>query len=59
MEFDRFRIRLSEAEKRSKFTEGRPKLLAWIEEFNKIDAYKQTKVDPKLVVEIYSMRFLS
>ncbi|KAL0555526.1 hypothetical protein IC582_009474 [Cucumis melo] len=55
---ERFHIFLSEALKID-VTEGRPKLVAWMEEFNKIDAYKQTKVDPELVVEIYTMVFLS
>uniref|UniRef100_A0A9I9EAF2 GST N-terminal domain-containing protein n=1 Tax=Cucumis melo TaxID=3656 RepID=A0A9I9EAF2_CUCME len=44
---ERFHIFLSEALKID-VTEGRPKLVAWMEEFNKIDAYKQTKVDPEL-----------
>ncbi|KAA8516500.1 hypothetical protein F0562_016994 [Nyssa sinensis] len=37
---------------------GRPKLAAWIEELNKIAAYKQTKTDPKELVEFYKKRFL-
>ncbi|KAL6987495.1 Glutathione S-transferase L3 [Sarracenia purpurea var. burkii] len=40
-------------------TEGRPKLAAWIEEFNKIDAYTHTKIDPKELVEGYKKRFLA
>ncbi|XP_052172641.1 glutathione S-transferase L3-like isoform X3 [Diospyros lotus] len=40
-------------------TSGRPKLAAWIEEMNKIDAYAQTKQDPKVIVEIYKNLFLS
>ncbi|XP_043697895.1 protein IN2-1 homolog B-like isoform X1 [Telopea speciosissima] len=31
-------------------TTGRPKLAAWIEEVNKIEAYKQTKVDPQMLL---------
>ncbi|XP_021666858.2 glutathione S-transferase L3 isoform X1 [Hevea brasiliensis] len=37
---------------------GRPKLEAWIEEINKIEAYKQTKIDPKENVEAFKKRFL-
>lgn len=37
---------------------GRPKLAAWIEEMDKIEAYKQTRHDPKELVEIYKKRFL-
>ncbi|KAK3012953.1 hypothetical protein RJ639_008990 [Escallonia herrerae] len=37
---------------------GRPALAAWIEEINKIDAYKQTKCDPKQLIELYKTRFL-
>ncbi|XP_022145714.1 glutathione S-transferase L3-like [Momordica charantia] len=54
---ERFQVFLLEALKYD-ITEGRPKLAAWIEEFNKIGAYKQTKADPKLVVEVYTKRFL-
>ncbi|KAI8556437.1 hypothetical protein RHMOL_Rhmol05G0253300 [Rhododendron molle] len=39
-------------------TAGRPKLGAWIEEMNKIDAYTQTKYDPTKLVEFYKKRFL-
>ncbi|KAI8556444.1 hypothetical protein RHMOL_Rhmol05G0253800 [Rhododendron molle] len=39
-------------------TAGRPKLGAWIEEINKIDAYTQTKYDPAKLVETYKKRFL-
>ncbi|KAJ9184213.1 hypothetical protein P3X46_003961 [Hevea brasiliensis] len=38
---------------------GRPKLEAWIEEINKIEAYKQTKIDPKENVEAFKKRFLA
>ncbi|KAL2549476.1 Glutathione S-transferase L2 [Forsythia ovata] len=40
-------------------TVGRPKLALWIEEMNKIEAYKETKRDPKELVESYKNRFLS
>jgi len=39
-------------------TAGRPKLATWIEEINKIDAYKQTKADPKEIIKLFSTRFL-
>ncbi|KAG5550023.1 hypothetical protein RHGRI_015106 [Rhododendron griersonianum] len=39
-------------------TAGRPKLGAWIEEINKIDAYMQTKYDPAKLVEYFKKRFL-
>ncbi|KAH6838129.1 glutathione transferase lambda 2 [Perilla frutescens var. hirtella] len=39
-------------------TKGRPKLALWIEEMNKIEAYKQTRRDPKEHVESYKRRFL-
>lgn len=54
---ERFQVFLLEALKYD-ITEGRPKLVAWIEEFNKLDTYKQTKADPKMVVEGYTKRFL-
>ncbi|KAL5546251.1 hypothetical protein UlMin_005938 [Ulmus minor] len=55
---ERFQIFLSEAFKYD-ITAGRPKFAAWIEEINKIDAYKQTKkTDPKELVELYKKRFL-
>ncbi|XP_031273811.1 glutathione S-transferase L3-like, partial [Pistacia vera] len=53
---ERFQIFLSEVHKYD-ITEGRPKLAAWIEELNKIDAYKQTKTDPKELVEFSKKRF--
>ncbi|KAF3970139.1 hypothetical protein ACB098_09G017100 [Castanea mollissima] len=40
-------------------TAGRPKLAKWIEEVNKIDAYKPTKTDPKDLVERYKAKFLA
>ncbi|XP_050250283.1 glutathione S-transferase L1 isoform X6 [Quercus robur] len=36
---------------------GRPKLAAWIKEMDKYDAYKQTRREPKELVEIYKKRF--
>ncbi|XP_051120119.1 protein IN2-1 homolog B-like isoform X2 [Andrographis paniculata] len=38
---------------------GRPKFALWIEEMDKIEAYKITKRDPKEHVESYRKRFLS
>ncbi|KAL5740947.1 hypothetical protein ACOSP7_029813 [Xanthoceras sorbifolium] len=56
---ERFQIFLSEVWKYD-ITAGRPKLAAWIEDLNKIDAYKQTKTtDPKQLVEFYKSRFLA
>ena len=40
-------------------TSGRPKLAKWIEEINKIDAYKVTKADPQHIVKTHRDRFLS
>lgn len=54
---ERFEIFLSEMWKYD-ITAGRPLLEAWIEELNKIDAYKQTKIDPKQLVESYKARYL-
>jgi len=34
-------------------TANRPKLLKWIQELHKIDAYAKTTADPKIIVEIY------
>ncbi|KDP29054.1 hypothetical protein JCGZ_16443 [Jatropha curcas] len=53
---ERFQAFLSEVFKYD-ITAGRPKLAAWIEEINKIEAYKQTKRDPKEFVELYKKRF--
>ncbi|KAE8716425.1 Glutathione S-transferase L3 [Hibiscus syriacus] len=56
---ERFLIFLSEVFKYD-ITAGLPKLAAWIEELNKIDAYKQTKItDSKHLVEFYKQRFLA
>ncbi|CAI0388915.1 unnamed protein product, partial [Linum tenue] len=56
---ERFQIFLSEVFKYD-ITEGRQKLAAWIEELNKLEAYKQTKLEgtKAQVVEVYSKRFL-
>ncbi|KAL8052185.1 hypothetical protein ABFX02_06G196500 [Erythranthe guttata] len=40
-------------------TSGRPKLAVWIEEMNKIEAYKQTQRDPKEHVETYRKRLVT
>ncbi|XP_061964439.1 glutathione S-transferase L3-like [Populus nigra] len=55
---ERFNIFLLEVFKYD-ITAGRQKLAAWIEEVNKIEAYKQTKTDPKELVEFYKKRFLA
>ncbi|CAN1304523.1 Glutathione S-transferase L3 [Linum perenne] len=54
---ERFQVFLSEVFKYN-ITAGRPGLEAWIEECNKIEAYKPTKVDPKETVVNFSKRFL-
>ncbi|KAJ1395992.1 Thioredoxin-like superfamily [Sesbania bispinosa] len=54
---ERFHIVFAEVFKHD-ITEGRPKLAAWIEEVNKIDAYTQTRIDPKEIVDIFKKRFL-
>uniref|UniRef100_A0A5B6YSR8 glutathione transferase n=1 Tax=Davidia involucrata TaxID=16924 RepID=A0A5B6YSR8_DAVIN len=55
---ERFQIFLQEVWKYD-ITADRPQLAAWFEEMNKIDAYKQTKTDPKLFVERYKRMFLA
>jgi len=40
-------------------TVDRPKLLKWIEELYKIDAYTTTKSDPEKIVETYKRRLVS
>ncbi|KAG5239766.1 protein IN2 [Salix suchowensis] len=45
--------------KKNDITAGRPKLTAWIEEMNKIEAYNQTRHEPKQHVETYKKRFLA
>ncbi|XP_028086558.1 glutathione S-transferase L3-like [Camellia sinensis] len=37
---------------------GRPKLEAWFEEMNKVDAYKQSKYDPKENMKLWKKYFL-
>ncbi|KAL7248178.1 hypothetical protein ACSBR2_002981 [Camellia fascicularis] len=37
---------------------GRPKLEAWFEEMNKVDAYKQSKYDPKENMKLWKKHFL-
>ncbi|KAJ7977033.1 Glutathione S-transferase [Quillaja saponaria] len=54
---ERFQIYFQELWKHD-ITEGRPQLAAWIEEINKIDAYKQTTADPKEHLEIFKTRIL-
>uniref|UniRef100_A0A5B7BMA6 glutathione transferase n=1 Tax=Davidia involucrata TaxID=16924 RepID=A0A5B7BMA6_DAVIN len=44
--------------KKYDITTGRPKLIAWIEEMNKIEAYKQTKRDPQELVAMMKKLFL-
>ncbi|XWS43657.1 hypothetical protein CRYUN_Cryun16bG0122000 [Craigia yunnanensis] len=54
---ERFQIFLSEVFKYD-ILAGRPNLAAWIEEVNKINAYKHTKkTDPKELVELYKKLF--
>lgn len=43
--------------KKYDITTGRPKLAAWIEEMDKNEGFKQTRCDPKELVEIYEKRF--
>lgn len=40
-------------------TANRPKLLTWIQELDKIDAYAKTKADPKIIVETYKRRLMA
>ncbi|CAI0472487.1 unnamed protein product [Linum tenue] len=55
---ERFEIFLSEVYQYN-ITEGRPNLAAWIQDINKLESYNLTKqIDPKEVVEYYSLRFL-
>lgn len=53
---ERFQPALLEFKKYD-ITAGRPKLAAWIEEMNKIEAYNQTRREPKQHVETYKKRF--
>ncbi|KAL7136556.1 hypothetical protein ABFS83_10G038800 [Erythranthe nasuta] len=54
---ERFQIFLQEVFEYD-ITAGRPKLAAYLEEINKIDAYKQTKCDPKWLVQLYKTRYM-
>jgi glutathione S-transferase len=54
---ERFQTFLLEVKKYD-ITAGRPKLAEWIEEINKIEAYKPTKMDPKVTVELFK-KYLS
>ncbi|XP_058740186.1 glutathione S-transferase L3-like [Vicia villosa] len=54
---ERFQIVFSEVFKYD-ITEGRPKLAAWIEELNKIDAYTQTRASPNEIVDVFKKLFL-
>ncbi|RDX61769.1 Glutathione S-transferase L3, partial [Mucuna pruriens] len=49
---ERFQMIFSEIFKHD-ITEGRPKLAAWIQEANKIDGYKQTKVNREEYLEAF------
>ncbi|KAL4283076.1 hypothetical protein GQ457_16G023150 [Hibiscus cannabinus] len=54
---ERFQIYLSEVFKYD-ITEGRPKVAAWIEAVDEVEAYKQTKkTEPKELVEFYKRIF--
>ncbi|XP_059458850.1 glutathione S-transferase L3-like [Corylus avellana] len=53
---DRFQPFLLDVKKYD-ITAGRPKLAAWIEEMDKNEAYKQTRREPKELVDIYKKRF--
>ncbi|GJX43213.1 glutathione S-transferase L3-like protein [Tanacetum coccineum] len=54
---ERFQLFLQEVYKYDICT-GMPKLATWIEELNKIDAYVETKDDPKYTIQIYKKRLL-
>ncbi|KAI4300203.1 hypothetical protein L6164_033605 [Bauhinia variegata] len=53
---ERFQIVFTELYKHD-ITAGRPKLAAWIEELNKFDAYKQTKVEPEVFFNVFKKHF--
>ncbi|KAJ8533964.1 hypothetical protein K7X08_007288 [Anisodus acutangulus] len=55
---ERFQIFLGEMFKYD-ITSGRIKLAKWIEEVNKLDGHKQTKVDPKIMVDLYKKKYLA
>uniref|UniRef100_A0A1D1YWW4 Protein IN2-1 B n=1 Tax=Anthurium amnicola TaxID=1678845 RepID=A0A1D1YWW4_9ARAE len=44
-------------ERNYEITKGRPKLALWIEELNKIEAYKQTQLDPQELLAGLKKRF--
>ncbi|XP_075489892.1 glutathione S-transferase L3-like [Primulina tabacum] len=54
---ERFHIILQEIFKHN-ITSGRPKLAAWIEAINKIDAYQPTKCNPETLLAYIKKRFL-
>lgn len=55
---ERFQLLLGDVWKYD-ITAGRPKVAAWIEELNKLEAYKQTKTDPKELLEYLKKRFVT
>ncbi|GLT93168.1 hypothetical protein SLE2022_109700 [Rubroshorea leprosula] len=55
---ERFRAFLMDV-KEYDITAGRPKLATWIEEMEKNEAYKQTRQDPKELVEGLKKRFMA
>lgn len=54
---ERFQPQLMEL-KNYDITSGRPKLATWIQELDKIEAYKQTKWDPEELSSIFKRRVL-
>ncbi|XP_076947075.1 glutathione S-transferase L3-like [Bidens hawaiensis] len=54
---ERFQLFIQEGFKYD-ITSGRPNLAKWIEELNKLDAYKVTKADPDYVIQVYKKRLL-
>lgn len=56
--FERYIPFMSEVKKYD-LAAGRPNIAVWIQEMNKIEGYKQTQIDPKLLVESYKKRFLT
>ncbi|XP_052172649.1 glutathione S-transferase L3-like [Diospyros lotus] len=54
---ERFQLVLQDVWKYD-ITAGRPKLASWIEEVNKIDAYKQTKYDPEELLKHIKSRYV-
>ncbi|CAH2035521.1 unnamed protein product [Thlaspi arvense] len=54
---DMFQVILNEIYK-CDITAERPKLSAWVEEMNKIDAFAETKIDPKEIVEIFKKKYM-